>query len=148
MEIEISDRLAKKFRRNLIERGIELLLMLAALSAVLTTVAIVCILLYESYAFFEHVSVWDFLTDTQWTPLFADAHYGILPLVSGTLTISAVALAFAIPVGTIGAIYLSEFASHRVRETVKPVLELRWKACRPSSSVISPCCWSRRCCRN
>ncbi|MDX9951579.1 MAG: phosphate ABC transporter permease subunit PstC [Methylophilaceae bacterium] len=124
MEIEISDRLAKKFRRNLIERGIELLLMLAALSAVLTTVAIVCILLYESYAFFEHVSVWDFLTDTQWTPLFADAHYGILPLVSGTLTISAVALAFAIPVGTIGAIYLSEFASHRVRETVKPVLEL------------------------
>lgn len=124
MEIEISDRLAKKFRRNLIERGIEFLLMLAALSAVLTTVAIVCILLYESYAFFEHVSVWDFLTDTQWTPLFADAHYGILPLVSGTLTISAVALAFAIPAGTIGAIYLSEFASHRVRETVKPVLEL------------------------
>jgi len=124
MELEISDRLAKKFRRNLIERGIEFLLLLAAMSAVFTTVAIVCILLYESNAFFEHVSLWDFLTDTQWTPLFADAHYGIMPLVSGTITISAIALAFAIPVGTIGAIYLSEFASHRVRETVKPVLEL------------------------
>src|SRR5690606_21935987 len=100
------------------------LLLLAALSAVFTTVSIVCILLYESYAFFEHVSLWDFLTDTQWTPLFADAHYGIMPLVSGTVTTAAIALAFAIPVGTIGAIYLSEFASHRVRESVKPILEL------------------------
>lgn len=124
MEIEISDRLARKFRRHLLERGIEFLLLLAALSAVLTTIAIVCILLYESFAFFKHVSVWEFLTDTQWTPLFADAHYGIMPLVSGTLTISAVALLFAIPVGTISAIYLSEFASHRVRESVKPILEL------------------------
>lgn len=124
MEIEISDRLARKYRRHLLERGIEFLLLLAALSAVLTTIAIVCILLYESFAFFKHVSVWEFLTDTQWTPLFADAHYGIMPLVSGTLTISAVALLFAIPVGTISAIYLSEFASHRVRESVKPILEL------------------------
>jgi phosphate transport system permease protein len=120
----ISPRLAKNFRRNIRERFIEFLLMLCALSAVFTTVAIVAILVYESYSFFEHVSIVDFLTDNQWTPLFEDAHYGIMPLVSGTLTISFVALAFAVPVGTIAAIYLSEFASHKTRETVKPILEL------------------------
>ena len=120
----ISTRLAKNFRRNIKERVIELLLMLCALSAVFTTLAIVAILLYESFSFFEHVSIVDFLTDRQWTPLFEDAHYGILPLISGTITTSFIALAFAIPVGTIAAIFLSEFASHKTRETVKPILEL------------------------
>lgn len=124
LDTVISERLAKNYRRNIKERFIEFLLMLCALSAVFTTLAIVAILLYESAAFFDHVSVWDFLTDNQWTPLFEDAHYGIMPLVSGTLTISFVALAFAVPVGTIAAIYLSEFASHKTRETVKPILEL------------------------
>lgn len=122
--VQISARLAKNFRRNIKERFIEFLLMLCALSAVFTTIAIVAILLYESYTFFEHVSVFDFLTDNQWTPLFEDAHYGIMPLVSGTLTTSFIALAFAVPVGTIAAIFLSEFASHKTRETVKPILEL------------------------
>ncbi|MDR5170882.1 phosphate ABC transporter permease subunit PstC [Methylobacillus sp. Pita2] len=123
-ELPISARLAKNVRRHLLERVIEFILMLAALSAVATTISIVVILLYESFTFFEHVSLWDFLTDTEWTPLFENAHYGILPLVSGTLTTSAIALAVAIPLGTIGAIYLSEFASHRTREIVKPILEL------------------------
>ncbi|MGB7905880.1 MAG: phosphate ABC transporter permease subunit PstC [Steroidobacteraceae bacterium] len=106
------------------DRVIELVLLAAALVAVFTTIAIVFILVYESAAFFEHVSIKDFLTDTQWTPLFDDAHYGIMPLVSGTLTVTFVALLVAIPLGTIIAIYLSEFATHRMRETVKPVLEL------------------------
>ena len=106
------------------DRAIELILLACALVAVLTTLAIVFILVYESSAFFEHVSIKDFLTDTQWTPLFDDAHYGILPLVSGTLTVTFVALLVAIPLGTVIAIYLSEFATHRVQETVKPVLEL------------------------
>ncbi|MBL8505537.1 MAG: phosphate ABC transporter permease subunit PstC [Methylobacillus glycogenes] len=123
-ELSISARLAKNVRRNALERVIEFILMLAALSAVATTIAIVLILLYESFTFFAHVSIIDFLTDTQWTPLFEDAHYGILPLVSGTLTTSAIALSVAVPLGTIGAIYLSEFASHRTREIVKPILEL------------------------
>ncbi|MBL8270230.1 phosphate ABC transporter permease subunit PstC, partial [Steroidobacter sp.] len=92
--------------------------------AVFTTLAIVAILLTESAAFFEHVTLKEFLTDTMWTPLFADAHYGILPLVAGTLTTTIVALLVAVPVGTVIAIYLSEFASHRLRETVKPILEL------------------------
>lgn len=71
--------------RHTKEGLIEFLLFLAALSAVATTVAIVAILVYESIAFFKHVPLLDFLTDTQWTPLFSDAHYGILPLLSGTL---------------------------------------------------------------
>ena len=106
------------------DRIVEAFLLAAGLVAVFTTVAIVAILLIESSAFFEHVSFKDFLTDTMWTPLFADAHYGILPLVAGTLTTTMVALLVAVPVGTIIAIYLSEFAPHHVRETVKPILEL------------------------
>ncbi len=110
--------------RHTKEGLIEFLLFLAALSAVATTVAIVAILVYESIAFFKHVPLLDFLTDTQWTPLFSDAHYGILPLLSGTLMVALVALSIAVPLGTITAIYLSEFAPHKVREVVKPVLEL------------------------
>jgi len=106
------------------DRIIELILMMAGLVAVFTTVAIVFILFYESSYFFEHVPIKDFLTDTMWTPLFADARYGILPLVSGTLTVTGVAVLVAIPVGTIIAIYLSEFAPHHLRESVKPILEL------------------------
>jgi phosphate transport system permease protein len=106
------------------DRIIELILMIAGLVAVFTTVAIVFILFYESSFFFEHVSIKDFITDTMWTPLFADARYGILPLVSGTLTVTGVAILVAIPVGTVIAIYLSEFAPHHLRETVKPILEL------------------------
>ncbi len=124
IDLTISPRLAKNVRRNIKERIIEFILLLAALSAVATTLSIVGVLLYESLSFFKTVSIVDFLTDTQWTPLFEDAHYGILPLVSGTLTTSAVALSVAIPVGTIAAIYLSEFASHKTREIVKPILEL------------------------
>ena len=120
----ISPRLAKNLRRNFKERVIEFILMLAALSAVATTLGIVAILLNESLGFFKTVSVIDFFTDTQWTPLFEDAHFGIMPLVAGTLTTSFIALAVAIPLGTVGAIYLSEFASHKTRETVKPILEL------------------------
>jgi phosphate transport system permease protein len=110
--------------RKVRDRIIEGLLLAAGLVAVFTTLAIVAILLYESSAFFAHVSIVEFLTDTLWTPLFADAHYGILPLVAGTLTTTMVALVVAVPLGTTIAIYLSEFAPHQVRETVKPILEL------------------------
>jgi phosphate transport system permease protein len=123
-QLTISPRLAKNIRRNVKERIIELILMLAALVAVATTFAIVGVLLYESLSFFKTVSVVEFFTDTQWTPLFEDAHYGIMPLVSGTLTTSAIALAVAVPIGTVSAIFLSEFASHKTRETIKPILEL------------------------
>lgn len=120
----VSDRLALRKLRHVKERVIESTLFLAASVSVVTTVGIVGVLLYESFEFFTHVSLWDFLTDTQWTPLFADAHYGIMPLLSGTLVSSAVALLVAIPLGTIIAIYLSEFAPFSVREVAKPFLEL------------------------
>jgi phosphate transport system permease protein len=106
------------------ERVIEAILFLSALFSVFVTVGIVWVLLSESVVFFQHVSVWDFLTDTQWTPLFDDDHYGIMVLLSGTLVSSAVALAVAIPLGTTIAIYLSEFAPFTVREVAKPFLEL------------------------
>jgi len=112
-----------RYRKNR-DRVVELVLLVAGLTAVFTTVAIVAILVYESSFFFAHVSIREFLTDTVWTPLFDDAHYGILPLVSGTITVTFVALLVAIPLGTIIAIYLSEFATNRLRETVKPILEL------------------------
>ncbi|HSI27803.1 MAG TPA: phosphate ABC transporter permease subunit PstC [Methylophilus sp.] len=124
VELPISPRLAKNIRRNVKERIIELILMMAALVAVATTFAIVGVLLYESLSFFKTVSVVEFFTDTEWTPLFEDAHYGIMPLVSGTLTTSAIALAVAVPIGTVSAIFLSEFATHKTREIVKPILEL------------------------
>jgi phosphate transport system permease protein len=120
----VSERLAKKFSRNLKERAIEALLFGAAFVSVFTTVAIVYILVKESVLFFSHVPLADFLTDTQWTPLFDDAHFGIMVLLSGTITSSLVALAVAIPLGTTIAIYLSEFASPRAREIAKPILEL------------------------
>lgn len=120
----VSPRLAKKGMRNFRERIIEAMLFAAATVSVLTTVGIVWVLVSESLNFFEHVPLLAFLTDTMWTPLFADPHYGILPLLAGTLTTSLVALVVAIPLGTTIAIYLSEFAKPAVRETVKPFLEL------------------------
>lgn len=120
----VSARLARNVSRNVKERAIEAILFGAALVSVLTTAGIVWVLISESYHFFEHVPVWSFLTDTMWTPLFSEPRYGILPLLLGTVTTSLVALAVAIPLGTVIAAYLSEFASPRVREVVKPFLEL------------------------
>jgi phosphate transport system permease protein len=120
----VSERLARRRLRHAKERAIELLLFLAASVSVATTIGIVVVLLTESVAFFREVSIVEFLTDTQWTPLFADAHYGIAPLLAGTLVSSAVALLVAIPLGTIIAIYLSEFAPFALREVAKPFLEL------------------------
>ena len=120
----ISKRLAKNIKRNFVERVIEITLMFAALAATFITIGIVYVLVTEASGFFKEVSIIEFLTSKQWSPLFEDAHFGILPLISGTLTTSFVALSIAIPIGTIAAIYLSEFASHKTRETVKPILEL------------------------
>jgi phosphate transport system permease protein len=120
------NRLAPKKIRDLREQAIELVLFLAALSSVATTIAIVGVLLYESISFFSHeeVNLWKFLTDTQWTPLFDDKHFGVMPLLCGTLVTTGVALLVSVPLGTIIAIYLSEFAPPNLREIVKPILEL------------------------
>lgn len=123
-DLSVSDRLRKKASRHMKERVIESLLFLAAAMSVLTTVGIIYILVKESYVFFQTVPLSDFLFDTQWTPLFDDAHYGIMVLLSGTITSSVVALLVALPLGTIIAIYLSEFAGFKTREIAKPFLEL------------------------
>lgn len=124
MSAQLSSLAVRPQLRHVRERIVETLLFLAALSSVLITLGIVGVLVYESAAFFKAVPLADFLTDTQWTPLFDDAHYGILPLMAGTLVTTAIALVVAIPLGTITAIWLSEYATHRTREIVKPLLEL------------------------
>lgn len=113
-----------KARRQRNDKIIEFVLLLAACVSVFTTLGIVYILVKESVVFFNAVPLWDFLTDSQWTPLFDDAHFGIAVLLAGTLSSSLVALLIAIPLGTIIAIYLSEFAGYKTREILKPVLEL------------------------
>jgi len=123
-DLIISPRLAKNFRRNLMERFIEFGLLCSGLVAIFITLAIVYVLVSEAIPFFQYVSIKDFLTDTVWTPNYSIKHYGILPLISGTLTTTGIALIVAVPLGTITAIYLSEFASHKVREIIKPILEL------------------------
>ena len=111
-------------RRRVMGRMVRLVLFDAASFSVFVTVGIVYVLISESLVFFGQVSIVDFLTDTQWTPLFANPRYGILPLLSGTLVIAGIALLVAIPAGTTLAIYLSEYAPATVREAIKPLLEL------------------------
>jgi len=115
---------AGRIWRNFTEHAVHLVLLLAALSSIAITASIVGILTVESSGFFAKVSVLDFLTDTMWTPLFENPRFGILPMIGATLVTTVVALAVAIPIGTTVAIYLSEFAPHWLRETVKPMLEL------------------------
>lgn len=100
------------------------LMFLSAALSVFVTTAIVVILVSESWAFFRQVPLVEFLTGTVWTPVFTDARFGILPLLVATLQVAFMALLIAIPLGTIMAVYLSEYASVRVRETIKPALEL------------------------
>ena len=106
------------------ERLIETLLFLCAVLSVGTTAGIIGVLAFETAAFFGEVPVLDFLTGTEWTPLFSTKRFGVLPLVLGTLLVSAIAMAVAVPTGLLSAIYLSEYAPDRVRRVVKPVLEI------------------------
>jgi phosphate transport system permease protein len=113
-----------KLRKKITEGAIEAILFLSALSSIIITAGIVIVLSYESFGFFKEIPVIEFLTGTVWTPLYADPKFGILPLVAGTLLITSIALLVALPLGLITAIYLSEYAPYKVRETVKPILEL------------------------
>jgi phosphate transport system permease protein len=113
-----------KTSKKIKEGIIETILFLSALSSVLITISIVVILSHESFGFFKEVSIKEFLTGKQWAPLFAEPKFGILPLIAGTLLTTFIALLVSLPLGLISAIYLSEYAPHRFRETVKPILEL------------------------
>ena len=114
----------KKTFLKLKEQIIERLLLFCSLLSVFTTGAIIYVLVSESLGFFKEVSLINFLTDKEWTPLFVNKHFGILPLLSGTLLTTVIALCVAVPVGLISAIYLSEYASPKARNIIKPLMEI------------------------
>lgn len=102
----------------------EWLMMLCSFVTVLTTIGIILVLTLETVTFFSEVSIIDFLTDTQWTPLFSEKHFGILPLLSGTLLTTTIAILLAVPLGLVIAIYLNEYAPEKFTSIVKPILEV------------------------
>lgn len=110
--------------RRRLEFLIERLLFVCAAASVLITAGIIGVLLFETLGFFREVPITDFLFGTVWTPLFSDRQFGVLPLVAGTLLVSAIAMVVALPAGVLAAIYLSEYAPSSVRRVVKPVLEV------------------------
>lgn len=112
------------FENKKAEPVIELFLRMAGAVTVLTTLGILYVLLSESISFFSEVSIIEFLTDTEWTPLFTNKHFGILPLVTGTLLVTLIAILVAVPIGICIAVYLSEYSSPRFRKTIKPSLEV------------------------
>jgi phosphate transport system permease protein len=112
--------------RRLTESVVKVVLTACAYLSVLTTFGIILVLIFETLRFFGKVSIVEFLTSTEWSASFsgAQAHYGILPLVSGTLLTTAIAIAVALPVGLLAAVFLSEYASARLRRSLKPALEI------------------------
>ena len=115
---------AKKSLRAYKERLIRAVLFLCGTLSVLTTIGIIGVLAFETLAFFKTVPLIDFFSDLEWTPLFAEKHFGIWPLWSGTMLTSLIASIVALPFGLLSAIYLSEFAPENVRKILKPALEL------------------------
>ncbi|MGD6841332.1 phosphate ABC transporter permease subunit PstC [Bacillus infantis] len=115
----------KKNAGNIIEKLVPWLLLLTAAVSVLTTIGIVMTLIVETFIFFDKVSLGEFLTARKWYPFSeSQGSYGILPLVSGTLKVTAIAVIVAVPIGLASAIFLSEYASDRTRRIIKPILEV------------------------
>jgi phosphate transport system permease protein len=106
------------------EKNIERLLRASAFLSVITTLSILGVLLYQATDFFLQVSIIEFLTDRQWTPLFSPQHFGIMSLVSGTFLVSVISLFVSVPIGLGTAIYLSEYSPDRIRRVIKPILEI------------------------
>ncbi len=113
-----------KATRNIKESVIKWILFSMAFLAVVITLGIAGTLIFEALPFFQEVTLAQFFLDTEWSPLFSSPRYGIWPLVCGTMVTTVIALSVAVPVGTIAAIFLSEYASPKVREVIKPLLEL------------------------
>lgn len=113
-----------KARMNRNEKVIQKILLVLGIISILTTLGIIFALFEETVAFFKEVSPIEFLIGTQWTPLFEDAHFGVLPLVMGTLLIVIFSSLISIPIGLGSAVYLSEYAPKKVRKIIKPILEI------------------------
>lgn len=118
------DELSQDILRSPKEQAIEYTLGFFALISVFTTLIIAGVLVYESLAFFGSVSIVEFFTSLQWTPEFAEKHFGIWPLLAGTFLITGIAAVVAMPLGLASAIYISEYAPSRVRKILKPSLEV------------------------
>jgi len=115
----------KRRRRSVIQgRVIRWFFILCALVSVLTTVGIVVSLVVQAWGFFVEVSVWEFISGTRWTPILKPQSFGVLPLVVGTLLVSLLAAAVALPIGLATAIFLAEYAPDKLRRVLKPVLEI------------------------
>ncbi len=124
-DLKVRSALFKRgFGSNIEGKAIKWVLLACALLSVLTTIGIVVTLVVQGWNFFMEISLWDFLTGTRWSPILKPRSHGVLPLVSGTMLVSVIAILFAAPVGLGAAIYLSEYAADRVRRIVKPVLEV------------------------
>ena len=106
------------------EKIVPIILLITAIVSVLTTIGIVFTLIFETFEFFKRVSIWEYVTGTEWLPFAGDPSYGVLPLVAGTLKVTAIAVVVAVPLGLGIAIYLSQFASDTVRRITKPILEV------------------------
>ena len=113
-----------RLRRYFTERIIKISLLLCSVVSILTTIGIVSVLIFEAGLFFSEVSIIEFVTSTKWTPLFSSKHFGIWPLLTGTLLTSFGAMLIALPLGLLSAIYLSEYAPDPARQILKPILEI------------------------
>ena len=109
---------------NIQDKIVEIILLGCALVSIFTTFGIIFIIFQVTFEFFQKVSFAQFFLDTKWTPLFAEAHYGIWPLINGTLLTTVIAMLVAIPLGLSAAIYLSEYASPKVAAVLRPAVEL------------------------
>ncbi|MDF5723214.1 MAG: phosphate ABC transporter permease subunit PstC [Rhizonema sp. PD37] len=116
--------LEKSASDDIQEKIVEVLLFCCGLVSILTTVGIIAIILQVALEFFQKVPFTKFIFDTQWTPLFAEQHFGIWPLINGTLLTTAIAMLVAIPLGLSSAIYLSEYAQPKVAAILRPAVEL------------------------
>lgn len=114
-----------RYKQGLVEKSVPIFLFAMAVISILTTIGIVITLLVETITFFQRVNILEFITSKEWFPFFeADPQYGIAPLITGTLLVAVIAMIVAVPIGLATAIYLSEYASDRVRRIVKPILEV------------------------
>ena len=131
-KVEAPISLARRFSiQRLQEQAIHLVLFVCALLSIFTTIGIVYVLIAESLlgvggnsAFFQDVTPWEFFSGTEWTPQFQNPQYGIMPLLCGTLLVAGIAALIGLPIGLASAFYLSEYASPRTRNLVKPILEI------------------------
>ena len=119
--VQADRRIGKQNRLNLFFCSIVLA---CAVLSIFITAGIILSLILNTFSFFQEVSIFEFLTGREWTPLFANPSYGILPLITGTLIVTLCAAVIALPFGLFSAVYLSEYANPRVKKVLKPVIEI------------------------